>query len=113
MTIGTASRRVDVAGVTRLEVDSGFDRGLARSPAEVTVRRLAGVRVARGSTVTVATRVEGPALRLELSGSSRVAADLKVERAEGTVSGASQLTYRRTPSFTRRDTSGASAIRPA
>ena len=209
---GTASRRVDVAGVTRLEVDAGFDvrvgvgqpevavvtydEGIAElidvgvaggtlqvrlkptdaiedwpdPRAEVTVRRLEGIRVAGGSTVTVATRIEGPALRLELSGSSLVAADLGVERAEGTVSGASrleltgtagaleldgsgasnlaltglavddldiqlsgasradvqtdgtiavqlsgasQLTYRGTPSFTRRDTSGASTIQPA
>lgn len=55
----------------------------------------------------------GPGLRLELSGSSRVAADLGVDRAEGTVSGASRLTYRGTPTFTRRDTSGASTIQPA
>ena len=79
----------------------------------MTVRRLAGVRVARGSTVTVATRVEGPALRLELSGSSRVAADLKVERAEGTVSGASRLELTGTATALKLDGSGASAIRPA
>jgi Putative auto-transporter adhesin, head GIN domain len=209
---GTVSRRVDVAGVTRLEADSGFDVrvsvgqpeaavvtyddsiadlidvGVAgrtlrvrlkptdeieRWPgprAEVTVRRLEAVQAARGATVTVASTVEGPGLRLELSGSSRVAADLGVDRAEGTVSGASRLeltgtagalevdgsgastlamaglavhdldiqlsgasradvqadgtiaaqlsgasnlTYRGTPSFTRRDTSGASTIQPA
>jgi hypothetical protein len=66
----TMSRRVDVAGVTRLEVD------------------------------------------IRLSGASR--ADV---RADGTIavqlSGASHLTYRGTPSFTRRDTSGASTIQPA
>jgi Putative auto-transporter adhesin, head GIN domain len=209
---GTASRRVDVTGATRLAVDSGFDVrvsiGQAEAAvvryderiadridvgvvggtlrvrlkpnddiedwpdprAEVTLRRLEAVQAARGSTVTVASKVQGPGLRLELSGSSRVAADLGVDRAEGTVSGASRLeltgtagalevngsgasnlalaglavddldvqlsgasradvrtdgtiaaqlsgasslTYRGTPDFTRRDTSGASTIQPA
>jgi hypothetical protein len=51
-------------------------------------------------------------LDLQLSGASR--ADV---RTDGTItaqlSGASSLTYLGTPDFTRRDTSGASTIRPA
>jgi Putative auto-transporter adhesin, head GIN domain len=138
--------------------------------AEVTVSGLEEVRAAGASAVTVAGAVPGSGLRLVLSGSSRVTADLAVDRADATVSGssrlqltgtastlsaagsgasslelagllvhdlditlsgashgtvqvdrtiaaqvsgASKLTYRGTPQFTRRDTSGASSIQAA
>ncbi len=138
-------------------------------PAEVTVSRLEEVRAAGASTVTV-DKVPTSGLRLLVSGSSRVDADLALDQAEATVSGssrlrltgrvntlraagsgasnleladlhlqdlditlsgashgsvkvertvaaqvsgASKLTYTGTPQFTKRDTSGASAIQPA
>ena len=149
---GTTSRRVDAAGVTRLEVDSGFDvrlrigqpeaaviahdesiadlidvgvvggtlrvrlkptDGLQDWPdprAEVTLSRLEAVQAARGSTVTAVGKVEVPGLRLELSGSSRVAADLGVDRAAGTVSGASRLELTGTAGALEVDGSGASEL---
>ena len=149
---GTTSTRVDAAGVTRLEVDSGFDvrlsigqpeaaviayddsiadlidvgvvggtlrvrlkptDGMRDRPdprAEVTLQRLEAVRAARGSTVTVVGKVEVPGLRLELSGSSRVAADLGVDQAAGTVSGASRLELTGTAGAPEVDGSGASDL---
>jgi Putative auto-transporter adhesin, head GIN domain len=138
--------------------------------AEVTVGRLEEIRAAGASTVDVAGPVQNPGLRLEISGGSRVAAELGLDRADATVSGgsrleltgaagtfkvdgsggsrlelvelsvhdldiqlsgashanvwadqtiaaqlsgASSLTYKGTPRFTKRDTSGASTIQPA
>jgi hypothetical protein len=208
----TASRRIDAAGVTRLDVAYGFDvrvhlgqpeaatvtyddnladlldvrvdgktlrlqlrpnAGIRNRPtlrAEVTVSRLEEVRAAGASTITVTSKVPDSGLRLLISGSSRVTAELALEQAEATVSGssrlqltgtanglrvagsgastlelvdlhlqalditlsgashasvqvdrtiaaqvsgASELTYKGTPQFTKRDTSGASSIQPA
>jgi hypothetical protein len=138
--------------------------------AEVTVSRLEEIRAAGGSSVTVASSVPDAGLRLLVSGSSRVAADLALDRADATVSGSSRLeltgtantlsaqgsggsrldlaelrlqdldirlsgashgsvqadwtitaqvsggsrlTYKGSPRFTKRDTSGASTIQPA
>ena len=208
----TASRRIDAAGVSRLDVANGFDvrvrlgkpeaatvtyddnladlldvrvddrtlriqlkpdsnvdnRPILR--AEVTMVRLEDLHTAGASTVTVASKLPGSGLRLLVSGSSRVAAELALDQAEATVSGssrleltgtantlrvqgsgasrleladlhlqrlditlsgashgsvqvdqtitaqvsgASNLTYKGTPQFTKRDTSGGSSIQPA
>jgi Putative auto-transporter adhesin, head GIN domain len=153
----------------RLRPDAGIEnRPTLR--AEVTVSRLEEVRAAGASTVTVTDTIPTSGLRLLISGSSRVAADLALDQAEATVSGssrlrftgrantlkaagsgasnleladldlqalditlsgashgsvqveqtiaaqvsgASKLTYKGTPRFTKRDTSGASSIQPA
>jgi putative autotransporter adhesin-like protein len=144
------------------------DQGTLR--AEVTLRQLEAVRVGGASTVEVTGKLRRSDLRLEISGSSRLAADLGLDRADATVSGASRpertgttgrleadgsgasrlelaalrlqdldiqlsgashasvqadrtitaqvsgasnLTYKGAPEFTRRDTSGASTIQPA
>jgi hypothetical protein len=144
------------------------DRGILR--AEVTMARLEEIHATGASTITVADRVPDSGLRLVVSGSSRVAADLALDRADATVSGssrleltgtantlsaqgsggsrldlaqlrlqdldiqlsgashgsvqadqtitaqvsgASRLTYKGSPRFTKRDTSGASTIQPA
>jgi hypothetical protein len=208
----TASRRIDAAGVTRLDVAYGFDvrvslgqpeavtvtyddnladlldvrvegrtlriqlkpgSNINNRPtlrAEVTMSKLEEIRVAGAATVVVAGKIPDSGLRLLVSGSSRVAADLALDRADaivsgssrleltGTanalsaqgsgasrleladlhlqnldiklsgasrgsvnvdrtitaqVSGASALTYKGTPQFSKRDTSGGSSIQPA
>lgn len=208
----TASRRIDAAGVTRLDVAYGFDvrvrlgqpeavtvtyddnladlldvrvdgatlriqlkpnDGIENRPtlrAEVTMSRLEELRAAGASTVTATSRIPDSGLRLLVSGSSRVIADLALDRVDATVSGsshleltgmantlraegsgastleltdlqlqdldirlsgashasvqadrtisaqasgASKLTYKGTPQFTKRDTSGGSSIQPA
>jgi putative autotransporter adhesin-like protein len=129
----TASRRLDVAGATRLEVADGFDvRVTLGQPeaatvsyddnladlldvgldggtlrvrlkpearvknrptlrAEVTIRRLEAVSAAGASTVDVTGKVQNPGLRLDVSGSSRLTADLGLDKADATVSGSSHL----------------------
>ena len=59
--------------------------------AEVTVSRLEEVRGAGASTVTVTDTIPTSGLRLLISGSSRVTADLALDQAEATVSGSSRL----------------------
>jgi hypothetical protein len=59
--------------------------------AEVTMSRLEEIRAAGASTVTVADTVPTSGLRLLISGSSRVDAELALDEAEATVSGASRL----------------------
>jgi hypothetical protein len=78
--------------------------------AEVTIRRLEEVRVAGGSTVAVAGPVQNPGLRLVVSGSSRVAADLGLDRADVTVSGSSHLELTGTADTVKADGSGASDL---
>jgi hypothetical protein len=208
----TASKHLDAAGVTRLDVgstfvvrvtlgqpeavtviyddnladllDVGVDNGTLRLQlqpnanirnrptlrADVTLRRLEEVIVSGLSSVGVTGKVQGSRLRLEVSGGSRLTADLGVDQADATVSGtshleltgtagtlkaqgsgasdlelaalrlhdldidlsganhadvqvdrtiaaqlsgASHLTYRGNPEFTKRETSGASTIQPA
>lgn len=78
--------------------------------AEVTVSRLEEVRAAGASTITVTSTIRDSGLRLLISGSSRVTAELALEQAEATVSGASrlQLTGRATTLSTTA--SGASSL---
>jgi Putative auto-transporter adhesin, head GIN domain len=153
----------------QLKPHSNFDnRPTLR--AEVTMSGLEEIRAAGASSVTVDGKLKGSGLRLLVSGSSRVAADLALDRVDATVSGssrleltgtasalsaqgsgasrlelaelrlqtleialsgasrgnvfvdrtvaaqvsgASELTYKGTPQFTKRDTSGASTIQPA
>ena len=148
----TASKRVDAAGATRLDVGSAFDVQVAigqqeaatitydddladrldvgvdggtlrirlRPPttsadrgtlrAEVTLRRLEAVRVGGGSTVNVTGTLHEPLLQLELAGSSRVAADLALDRVDATVSGASRLELTGTAETLTVDGSGASRL---
>jgi putative autotransporter adhesin-like protein len=148
----TASRRIDAAGVTRLDVASGFDvrvrlgqpesatvtyddnladlldvrvdgrtlriqlrpnAGIEDHPtlrAEVTVSRLEEVQAAGASTVAVAGTIPDAGLRLLLSGSSRVAADLALDHADTTVSGSSTLQLSGTASTLSAAASGASNL---
>ena len=148
----TATKRIDAAGVTRLDVAYGFnvrvslgqpeavtityDDNLAdlldvrvdgrtlriqlqpnsnidHRPtlrAEVTMTRLEELRSAGASTVTVANKLPGARLRLLVSGSSRVAADLAVDRAEATVSGSSRLELTGTANALSAQGSGASNL---
>jgi Putative auto-transporter adhesin, head GIN domain len=71
--------------------------------AEVTMTRLEELRSAGAATVTVASKLPDSGLRLLVSGSSRVGAELALDRAEATVSGASrlELTGTATPSAPR------------
>ena len=78
--------------------------------AEVTVGRLDEVRVAGGSTVDVSGPVRRSGLRLGLSGGSRVAADLDLDRAEATVSGGSHLELSGAAGTLEADGSGASDL---
>jgi Putative auto-transporter adhesin, head GIN domain len=78
--------------------------------AEVTVSRLEEVRAAGASTVTVADTIPTSGLRLLVSGSSRVAADLALDRAEATVSGSSRLRLTGRADTLRAAGSGASNL---
>jgi Putative auto-transporter adhesin, head GIN domain len=78
--------------------------------AEVTVRRLEEIRAAGASTVDVAGPVRDAGLRLELSGGSRVAADLALDRADATVSGSSRLELTGAAGTFKADGSGASRL---
>jgi Putative auto-transporter adhesin, head GIN domain len=208
----TTSKRIEMDGVTRLDIAYGFDvrvrlgrpeavtvtyddnlgdlldvrvdgrtlrvqlkpdSNIDARPtlrAEVMLSRLQELRAAGASTVTVDGQLPDSDLRLLVSGTSRVAADLALEHADATVtgssrlqltgtadtlsaqgsgasrleladlrlhnlninlsgashgsvqvdrriaaqlSGASMLTYKGTPHFTRRETSGGSSIEPA
>jgi Putative auto-transporter adhesin, head GIN domain len=81
--------------------------------AQVTVRRLQEVRVAGASAVDIAGPVQNPGLRLVVSGGSRVAADLGLDRADATVSGSSHLELTGTASTLKVDGSGASHLQLA
>lgn len=76
--------------------------------AEVTMARLEEIRASGASTVTVASKLPDSGLRLLVSGSSRVAADLAVDRAEATVSGSSRLELTGTANTLTAQGSGAS-----
>jgi Putative auto-transporter adhesin, head GIN domain len=78
--------------------------------AEVTVRRLEEVRIAGASTLDVAGPVQDTGLRLQVSGGSRVAADLGLDRAGAVVSGDSRLRLTGTASMVKVDGSGASDL---
>jgi hypothetical protein len=78
--------------------------------AHVTIGRLEAIRVAGDSAVTVTGTVPGPALRLELSRGSRVAADLELDRADATLSGASRLELTGTTGRLHADGSGTSNL---
>ena len=148
----TATKRIDAAGVTRLDVAYGFDvrvslgqpeavtvtydnnladlldvrvdgrtlriqlqpnSNIDNRPtlrAEVTMSRLEEIRSAGASTVTVASKLPGASLRLLVSGSSRVAADLALDRAEATVSGSSRLELTGTANALSAQGSGASNL---
>jgi hypothetical protein len=188
----TGSKQLNTAGVTRLEVGSAFDvRVTLGQPETATVTyddKLADlldsgtlriqlkphatvrIQAAGASAVTVSGRLQASGLRVEISSASRIAAELGLDRANATVSGASHLalsgtagtltavasgasgldladlslhdldvqlsgashasvqvdqtiaaqlsgastlTYKGNPQFTKRDTSGASTIQPA
>jgi hypothetical protein len=148
----TATKRIDAAGVTRLDVAYGFDvrvslgqpeavtvtyddnladlldvrvdgrtlriqlqpnSNIDHRPtlrAEVTMARLEEIRAYGASTVTVASKLPDSGLRLLVSGSSRVAADLAVDRAEATVSGSSRLELTGTANTLTAQGSGASNL---
>jgi hypothetical protein len=148
----TASRRIDAAGVTRLDVAYGFDvrvrlgqpeavtvtyddnladlldvgvdgrtlriqlkpqSNIQNRPtlrAEVTMSRLEELRAAGASTVTVTGRIPDSGLRLLVSGSSRVAADLALDQADATVSGSSRLELTGTANTLSAQGSGASRL---
>ena len=99
--VATVTYDDNLADLLDVGVDGGTLRlrlqpraGLRNRPtlrAEVTVRRLEQVRASGAATVEVTGTVRNPGLRLEASGSSRVAADLGVDRVDATVSGASHL----------------------
>ncbi len=78
--------------------------------AEVTMSRLEELRSAGASTVTVASRLPDSGLRLLVSGSSRVAADLALDQAEATVSGSSRLELTGTANALSAQGSGASNL---
>lgn len=148
----TASRRIEAAGVTRLDVAYGFDvrvrlgqpeaatvtyddnladlldvrvddrtlrlqlrpdASIDNGPtlrAEVTVSRLEEIRAAGASTLTVASKIPNSGLRLLISGSSRVTADLALDRADATVSGSSRLQLTGTANALRVAGSGGSSL---
>ena len=148
----TATSRIDAAGVTRLDVASGFDvrvslgqpeavtvtyddnladlldvhvdgrtlriqlqpnSNIDHHPtlrAEVTMARLEEIRAAGASTVTVASKLPDSGLRLLVSGSSRIGADLALDRAEATVSGSSRLELTGTANALSAQGSGASRL---
>ena len=133
----TASKQLNTAGVTRLEVGSAFDvrvtlgqpetatvtyddnladlldvgvdsgtlriqlkphasvRNRPTLRAAVTVARLEGIQAAGASAVTVSGRLGASGLRLEVSGASRIAAELGLDRANATVS--TRVTTNRSP----------------
>jgi hypothetical protein len=147
-----ASKRLDAAGATRLDVANTFEvrvtlgqpeavtvtyddnladlldvgvhgstlriqlkphaiiRNRPTLRAEVTIRRLEEVKVAGTSTVDVTSEVQSADLRLKVSGSSHVTADLGLDRADATVSGASHLALTGTASTLSADGSGASDL---
>jgi hypothetical protein len=147
-----ASKRIDAAGVTRLDIGSTFDvrvtlgqpeavtvtyddnladlldvgvdggtlriqlkphaavRNRSTLRAQVTVRRLEEVRAGGASTVAVTGKVQSSSLRLEVSGSSRFAADLAVDLADAVVSGASHLALTGRADTLSADGSGASDL---
>jgi hypothetical protein len=78
--------------------------------AEVTMSRLEEIRAAGASTVTVADTVPTSGLRLLISGSSRVDAELALDEAEATVSGASRLKLTGRANTLRAAGSGASNL---
>jgi hypothetical protein len=81
--------------------------------AEVTMSRLEEIRAAGASTVTVADTVPTSGLRLLISGSSRVDADLALDQAEATVSGSSRLRLTGRANTLRAAGSGASNLKLA
>jgi hypothetical protein len=78
--------------------------------AEVTMSRLEELRAAGASTVTVASKLPDSGLRLLVSGSSRVAADLALDQASATVSGSSRLELTGTANALSAQGSGASTL---
>jgi putative autotransporter adhesin-like protein len=78
--------------------------------AEVTMSRLEEIRAAGACTVTVADTVPTSGLRLLISGSSRVDAELGLDEAEATVSGASRLKLTGRANTLRAAGSGASNL---
>lgn len=79
---------------TTLRIQLRPNASIANRPtlrAEVTVSRLERIQAAGASTVTVSSTIPDSGLRLLISGSSRVAADLALDQAEATVSGSSRL----------------------
>jgi hypothetical protein len=78
--------------------------------ADVTLRRLEEVQVAGGSSVDVAGPVRNSGLRLGLSGGSRVAAGLELDRADATLSGGSHLQLTGLADTLTVDASGASSL---
>jgi Putative auto-transporter adhesin, head GIN domain len=78
--------------------------------AEVTISRLEEIRAAGASTVTVASKLPDSGLRLLVSGSSRVGADLALDRAEATVSGSSRPELTGTANALSAQGSGASNL---
>ena len=148
----TASKQLNTAGVTRLEVGSAFDvrvtlgqpetatvtyddnladlldvgvdsgtlriqlkphatvRNRPTLRAAVTVARLEGIQAAGASAVTVSGRLQASGLRLEVSGASRIAAELGLDRADATVSGASHLALSGTAGTLTAVASGASGL---
>jgi hypothetical protein len=81
--------------------------------AEVTVRRLEEVRIAGASTLDIAGPVQNTGLRLQLSGGSRVTAELGLDRADATVSGGSHLELTGEAGTLAADGSGASDLQLA
>jgi hypothetical protein len=78
--------------------------------AEVMMSRLQEIRAAGASTVTVDGGLPGSDLRLLVSGSNRVAANLGLDRAEATVSGSSRLELSGTAKALSVQGSGASRL---
>jgi hypothetical protein len=104
--------RVRVEGGTlrlQLQPDSNLD-GRPTLRAEVTLSRLQEIRAAGASTVTVDGQLPGSELRLLVSGSSRVAADLALDRVDATVSGSSRVQLTGTANALSVQGSGASRL---
>jgi len=111
----------DLADRLDVAVDSGTLRIRLRPPttiadqgtlrAEVTLRRLEGIRAGGASSVDVTAMPASTDLRLELNGGSRLTADLAApEKVDATVSGASRLELTGTPDALSADGSGASRL---
>jgi hypothetical protein len=108
--------RLEVSGGGRLIADLGVDQADATvsGTSHLELTGTADTLKAQGSG---ASDLELAALRLhdldiELSGANH--ADVQVDRTiAAQLSGASHLTYRGNPEFTKRETSGASTIQPA
>jgi hypothetical protein len=76
----------------------------------VTVARLEGIQAAGASAVTVSGRLQASGLRLGVSGASRIAVELGLDRANATVSGASHLALSGTAGTLTAVASGASGL---